>query len=655
MVADLFDSTPEQGPTGLTATTNRLFFQTETEELGREVHSLPFANVVKPPNAPTGETFGSTETAYTYSTTGGSVSLDGASVQYRFHWGDGESTDWLDVGDTSAEHTWDEAGTFEVTVEARSTTTTWITSNHSAALSAQMSFTETVDVSITSGPETGEIWVEYEFVLAGESDYGHDLEYRVDWGDGGDPTAWAAFNPDTGVTVSHDWSELGEKEITVTLRCTEHTDVTDTAQHWITIEEETIGTPTIDGPTTGWTDTEYSFTIGGSSSAGHDLQYIVHWADGEDTGWQAFGEGQTSAEVSHTWTVAEPFNVEVGVRCATHDSLQAWNSDHAIEITAPPEEEITGPSVVRPDSGYPDISYAVTISASSNLGHDLEYQVDWGDGTAGISWTAFGEGVTSVQLSHAWEAASTYPMYFEVRCIDHPEKHADAAVDMFIDPEVVSEISLEGPSSGAAGVSADYVLTGRSASGHAMQYYMDWGHSGAQTGWLDINPATNSVDLSHSWLADGTYHLQYGVRCKTHNSVEEWGESYVTILGETMATHTLDGPTEGDVGNDLEFTVTATSSDDHDLEHKLDWGDGYPTDWTSLDNGTDTAVQSYAWAYEDDFTVTSTVRCATHNHVLSEKTMVVTVTSGTPPGWLFGDDFELGDVSKWSSSAGAGP
>jgi ELWxxDGT repeat protein len=647
MVANLFDNPSEEGPKGLTPTTNRLFFQTESD-LGREVHALLTANVVKPPAAPTGEASGSTETAYTYSTTGGSISLDGSDVQYRFNWGDDTNSGWLDVGVKSAEHTWNDGDTYEVTVDAKSVGIPSTTSNSSDPLSVTIAFTESVSTAINSGPATGEIWVEYEFTVTGESDYGHDMEFQVDWSDG-EVSEWAAFNATTGETITHDWDELGDWPVTVTLRCAEHTGVTDSDVHWISIVEETIATPTIDGPSTGWAGTSYDFTIGGESSAGHDLEYIVYWGDGGDTGWQPFGAGQTSVEVSHTWAAAETFPFEVGVRCAAHDYLESWNYDHSIEVTAPPAEEITGPDVVRPDSGYIDVSYDITLSASSNLGHDLEYQVDWGDAT-GITWTAFGEGVTSVQLSHAWEAASTYDMFFEVRCIAHPDKYVSDVAQMFVDPEVVSEISLEGPSSGAAGVSADYVLTGRSASGHAMQYYMDWGHSGAQTGWLDINPATGTVDLSHSWPADGTYHLQYGVRCKTHtDTVQEWSETWVTILGETMATHTLDGPTEGQVGVDLEFTVTATSSDGHDLEYKFDWGDGFPTDWAPLDNGTDTVVLSYAWAYADDFAVTSWVRCATHNHVLSEKTTAVTITSDTPTGEIFTDGFESGNTSSWTA------
>ncbi len=661
MVANLFDYFTEEGPKGLTATTDRLFFQTESAgsgRYGREVHSLLTANVVKPPAAPTGEETGSTETAYTYSTTGGSVSLDGEPVQYRFHWGDGEPSGWLDLGVTTAEHTWHEAGTYDVTVEARSTVMTSITSNHSAALSVLMSFSETVDVSMTSGPETGEIWVEYEFTFAGSSDYGHDLEFSIDWGDGSDPTEWASFNPATGVTVSNDWDDIGEKTITASLRCTEHTDVTDSVVHLITIEDETLDTPTVDGPTTGWTDTEYSFTVGGGSSAGHDLQYIVHWDASSNTGWQPFGEGRTSIEVSHTWSVAETFPLEVGVRCATHDHVDSWFYDHSIEISAPPDEELTGPDLQHMGgdwNGYPDASLGFTLTASSNLDHDLQYRVTWGDG-GDSGWADFGAGETSVELSHTWTAQVTdtteYFVDVWVRCKDHHELENWGQWSVWMVPEAVSDRSLTGPASGVAGVSYDYTLTAHTHSGHAMEYKVWWGY-GSETVWQDLDPATGTADLSHAWPVDGAdheYQVGFDVRCRAHTWASDWSSITVSIPGETILNHTLDGPTEGLVGVDQEFTVTGTSSQGHTLQYKFDWGDGFPTEWQSLGSGS--ASETYHWGFAGEFTVKGNVRCATHDHVLSEKTTVVTVTSDTPPGWIFGDGFESGGGGQWSSSVG---
>ena len=78
---------------------------------------------------------------------------------------------------------------------------------------------------------------------------------------------------------------------------------------------------------------------------------------------------------------------------------------------------------------------------------------------------------------------------------------------MFIDPEVVSEISLEGP-----------VIGGRLGTGHRLRAYRPLRlrprdavlhPTGATSSerkqdlWLDINPASGTVDLEHAWPADG--------------------------------------------------------------------------------------------------------------------------------------------------------
>jgi hypothetical protein len=612
------------------------------------VHALRTLNVISPPAAPTGETSGLTEATYTYSTTGGSISLAGGAVQYRFIWGDGESTDWLEEDVKSAEHSWAETGTYAVTVEARSVLTDTVTSNASDERSVSMTFDENVTVQFSDGPETGEISVDYEFSFTGESDYGHDLEFQVDWGDG-NVSEWAAFNSAEGESLTNAWDNLGDWPVVVTLRCAEHYSVTFSAEQSISIVEETIDTPTIDGPSTGEVGAEYTFTVDGNSSAGHDLQYFFNWGDGSDSGWIAFGSGVTSAEVSHEWGSAGAFGIEVGVRCATHDYLEAWSDSHAIEISPQPNEELTGPSVESSWDGYIDASNSFTLSTSSNLGHELEYQVDWGDGS-GISWTAFGEGATSVQLSHTWTSSAEFDTVFTARCIEHQDVEQSGHWTMFVNPEVVSDRSLSGPSSGVSGMSYDYTLTAQSASGHSMQYQVYWGHGDGpgEEEWFDINPANGTAALSHSWPIDGAdhnYQVDYGVRCKTHNDVQEWASIWVSIPGETITNHTLDGPTEGLVGVDYDFTVTGVSPGGHSLEYKFEWGDGFPTDWAALNGGT--AGESYHWAFPGEFTVKASVRCATHNHVLSEKEQLVTITSDTPPGWIFGDGFESGNLEAW--------
>lgn len=66
-----------------------------------------------------------------------------------------------------------------------------------------------------------------------------------------------------------------------------------------------------------------------------------------------------------------------------------------------------------PSSGTTGISYTYsTGEASSNLGHSLQYQLDWGDGTYS-SWSS------SISASHSWSTQGAYTIRAQARCATH--------------------------------------------------------------------------------------------------------------------------------------------------------------------------------------------------------------------------------------------
>ena len=84
--------------------------------------------------------------------------------------------------------------------------------------------------------------------------------------------------------------------------------------------------------------------------------------------------------------------------------------------TAAPTETVSPPTTIE----GPDWSYVVQFpetyspgSASSSMGHSLEYRIDWGDGNLS-DWTDQGAG-------HNWEQSGEYPIKAQARCKDHPE------------------------------------------------------------------------------------------------------------------------------------------------------------------------------------------------------------------------------------------
>jgi ELWxxDGT repeat protein len=207
-----------EGPKGLTEAGNLLFFQTDSDS-GRELHAVNTADIVTQPSAPAGTVAGNTETSHTY-TTGGSISLKGNDVQYRFVWGDGTDSGWLPVGVTSADKNWDIPDIYTITAEAKAATAS---STPSGGLQVTMSFNEIISQPQLTGPSVGSVGVTYDFTIDGISNYDHALEYTVDWGDGEDNIDWTAFGPGNTVDLSNAWSFAAEHTIQVGVRCGIHT------------------------------------------------------------------------------------------------------------------------------------------------------------------------------------------------------------------------------------------------------------------------------------------------------------------------------------------------------------------------------------------------------------------------------------------------
>jgi hypothetical protein len=94
---------------------------------------------------------------------------------------------------------------------------------------------------------------------------------------------------------------------------------------------ETISTPnTPSGTSGGYTHVDYTYATGGSTSnLGHDVQYLLDWGDGTDSGWLAVGT--TSAQKS--WSSAALYAVKAKARCATHTGVESsWSSSFSVNI-----------------------------------------------------------------------------------------------------------------------------------------------------------------------------------------------------------------------------------------------------------------------------------------------------------------------------------
>jgi hypothetical protein len=222
-------------------------------------------------------------------------------------------------------------------------------------------------------------------------------------------------------------------------------------------------------------------------------------------------------------------------------------------------------------------------------------------------------------------------------------------------PETIDGLSIDGPAAGQIGQELEFTFSASSSDGHDLQYSVDWGDD-SPLFWLPIDNSTDSATNTHTWGKLGQKTVTVTVRCVDHPGVSDVEQKTVTITDqvlETIEDHTLEGPSEGDVGEELEFTVSATSSEGHELVYIFDWDDDSETDFESLDNVSDTAVVSHTWSAPGEYIVEVLVACPEHEWANSVQELIVTIGDGG--GIIFGDDFEFGDLEEWSVVVGAAP
>gem|GEM_PF-3293613 len=546
------------------------------------------AETISTTSIPTGPTTGTADDTLTY-TAGGSSSSCGHSLQYQFDWGDGEQSSW---GSTTRSHNWD-SGSYCVMARARCATHTSITSAWSQCLNVTISAGETVSApSQPSGPSSLCVNVNGNYSTGGAiSSLGHTVEYQFDWGDGTQSTWGASFD-------SHSWTS-GTRCVKARARCITHNSI---VSPWsvcrnVTISSETVDVPnTPNGPTSGNPGDLLSYSTGGaSSSCGHPIEYQFDWGDGNLSGW-----GNASGQ--HTWS-AGSFCVRSRARCLVDTQiLSGWSTCLTVNIASP--ETVSAPNV---PSGPSSLCVGVagdytTGGGSSSLGHTLEYQFEWDDGTL----SAWGSTTTR---SHSWNAGA-YCVRARARCATHTtvESAWSACRTVNVDAETVDAPNTpSGSTSGDPGEILSYTVSGASSScGHPLEYQFDWG-DGNQTGW-------GGPGGQHSFGA-GSYCVRARARCASHTSVVSTWSPCLTVsiaAPETVSTPSVPaGPSALCIAVSGDFlTGNSTSSLGHTVEYQFEWDDGTLSQW-----GTAT-TRSHSWN-EGAYCVRARARCATHTTIES--------------------------------------
>ncbi len=259
-----------------------------------------------------GPTSGNTGESLTFSAV--TTDPDGDEISYRFSWGDGDTSGWSNFVSSgqsiSMEHTYENAGTYTVMVQAKDTKGARYTWNWKTALTVTIGEVQNnpPDAPVISGSDSAQVNESVTFTASATDPDGDNVAIRFDWGDG-DTSSWSSYvSSGQSISMSHTYTSTGTYYVKAQAK-----DENGALSGWSTAHEIVIYETGVD--TTGLVlylsfdegqgDTAYDY----SGHGNHGVIYGATWTqgisgnalyfDGVDDYVKVANEGFTSFEISN--------------------------------------------------------------------------------------------------------------------------------------------------------------------------------------------------------------------------------------------------------------------------------------------------------------------------------------------------------------------
>jgi hypothetical protein len=109
-----------------------------------------------------------------------------------------------------------------------------------------------------------------------------------------------------------------------------------------------------------------------------------------------------------------------------------------------------------------------------------------------------------------------------------------------------------------------------------------------------------------SLLHETTYYWQI-IAKDSHSATTNgpiWQFTTEEKLNEPPNPPTISGKINGEAGTSYPYTFIASDPDNDDVSYYIEWGDGYTTDWTTLQSsGPPGYTESHTWNVKDSYTI----------------------------------------------------
>ena len=291
------------------------------------------------PGKPSGPNSGYTNTSYSFSTS--TTDPDNDNIKYQFNWGDGNVTDtsYYSSGATiTVSHIWRKTGTYDIKVRA-----------YDGDKWSDWSQPKTITITEKppqpennppdtpnqpTGPIMGYTNISYNYSTKTTDPDNDQVYYLFDWGDGTN-TGWLGpYNSGATISKIHSWDKPGTYEVKARAKDTNNAESQWSQTLTVTIYRQTINNPpnkpTISGPTTGYINHAYNYTITATDPDNDNIKYFIDWGD-QTTQQTTFESSGSVITVSHTWIKKGFYLVRVKA-IDSNNAESAWSDTLSINI-----------------------------------------------------------------------------------------------------------------------------------------------------------------------------------------------------------------------------------------------------------------------------------------------------------------------------------
>jgi hypothetical protein len=280
-----------------------------------------------------------------------------------------------------------------------------------------------------------------------------------------------------------------------------------------------------------------------------------------------------------------------------------------IDDTCNPPEKPKRP--VGPDLSYINYSNPFRFESIDPDGDDIKYQIDWGDGT--LEMTEFVKSGSKIELEHCFNIIGNYEV--KVRAVDFHNNQHTLLWSNWSEPKLItientgepppepSKPSIGGPTTVYIDNYASFSAISFDSDGNYLIYEFDFGD-----GYKWYSDLTQSgVRIYHSHI-----YTSLGVKTLTVNVQNTRGGENRNTLTINVIEEPSDvppskpdppnGPVEGYIDTEYEFTVSYTHVEGKSIKFEIDWGDGQISITQYYSSGS-TINLSHIWDVEDIYKI----------------------------------------------------